>query len=132
MDVKEFLKKFDDGEGVPSIVMGGLGRDYEFAIQKGAIEVLRSAVENFYSIETDDEKNQKFKLIAKATIEEIDDELGGLSGAMFDALQWLSFQWATKGIDWIIEKVKENGDGDSRLIEVFSDGRIIGGNVDFE
>lgn len=130
MEVKEFIKKFDDGEGVPSIVMGGLGRGYEFAIQKGAIEVLRSAVDKQYNLEDDDEKQTKFKEICNDKIKEIDDELGGLSGAMFGALQWLSFQWATKGIDWIIEKIKEDGDSESRLIEVFSDGRVVGGDIE--
>jgi len=125
VDVIEFIKKYDDGEGVPSIVMGGLGRDYEFAIQKGAIEVLRSAVDKQYKLEEDDKIQTKFKEICNDKIKEIDAELGGLSGAMFWALQWLSFQWITNGIDCIIEKVKE--DDESRLIEVFSDGRVVGG-----
>ncbi len=125
MDVREFIKKFDDGDGVPSIVMGGLGRDYEFAIQKGAIEVLRSAVDKQYKLEEDDDKQTKFKKICNDKIKEIDDELGGLSGAMFSALQWLSFQWITHGIDLVIEKAKV--DDESRLIEVFSDGRVVGG-----
>jgi hypothetical protein len=128
MDVTEFIKKFDDGEGVPSIVMGGLSRGYEFAIQKGAIEVLRSAVDKQYKLEEDDDKQTKFKEICNDKIKEIDKELGGLSGAMFGALQWLSFQWIIHGIDWIIEKAKD--DDESRLIEVFSDGRVVGGDIE--
>ena len=129
MEKEDFLKSYDEGKGVPSIVVGGLGKGYEFAIQKGAIEVLRSAIEHKYSLENDDEKQTQFKKICNDKIKEIDDELGGLSGAMFGALQWLSFYWYTNGIDCLIEATKEKGETD-RLIEVFSNGEIVGGDLD--
>lgn len=115
----EFLKAYDNDEGVSSIIMG-FGKDgYELAIQKGAIEVLRSAIEQNYSADSDEDMSV-YKKICNDKITLIDDELGGLTGAMFDALSWLSFQWYTKGIDWVINMAKEK-DQSHRIITVFSD-----------
>lgn len=128
MTIEEYIKSYDEGKGVPSIVLGGLSEGYEFAIQKGAIEVLRSAIESNYSLEEDDEEKTKFKKICNDKINEIDDELGGLSGAMFGALQWLAYYWYKNGIDCLIDETNKRGETD-RIIEVFSSGKIIGGNL---
>jgi len=50
IDAKDWLKRWDEGKGVWSIEMGGIGPGYEQAIQITVAEILRHLLDNSYSI----------------------------------------------------------------------------------
>jgi len=87
-DIKEWLKRWDSGDTVWSIEMGGLGPGYEQAIQITVAENVRVMIDtNFDSSEwKDKEKWERDRdIIEKAAFanKTIDDL--GLTGAMFGA-----------------------------------------------
>lgn len=57
-DARDWLKRWDDGQGVWSIEMGGLGPGYEQAIQMTAAEILRFLLERKFHAETWSEDEQ--------------------------------------------------------------------------
>lgn len=85
-DATEWLKRWDDGQPVWSISLGGLGPGYEQAIQITVAEVLRHLLERQYDATswTDSEKWQLDR-------EEI--EAAGFANPKIDALGLSGAQW---------------------------------------
>lgn len=65
--VKEWLEAWDRGESVPTIEMGGMGSDYEQALQICAFECVRFALANeeefrrVIAIEDEDERQAEWR-----------------------------------------------------------------------
>ena len=104
----ELLAKWDEGETIWSIELGGLGPGYEQAIQVAAIEITREALSDTDRLApimdsmkgTEEERRvatEAWDAIASAAIAKVDDRLGGLSGAMYGAARWLAWQWVGNG-----------------------------------
>lgn len=107
----EILEKWDNGQTVWSIEMGGLGPGYEQALQIAAVEALRCL----------DEYADAGNVVEEEKIEEITDpgllRVDGLSGAQAGAARWLAWKWFMLGEEGLKEKAREHDDED-RLIQV--------------
>ena len=94
-DAKDWLERWDGGETVWSIEMGGMGPGYEQAIQVTVAEVLRHLIDKEYdhsSWSDEDKAKDDGEKIRKASFDnEVIDGLG-LSGAQYGA----ALQVATK------------------------------------
>lgn len=101
------LNKWDAGQPIWTVELGGLGPGYEQAIQVAAIEMARD--NNGIALPEDkEERNQAWDRLCSATLTKHDEALGGLSGAMYGAAKWLSYQWCHNGgPEALIERAKE-------------------------
>lgn len=107
----EILEKWDNGQIVWSIEMGGLGPGYEQALQCAAIEALRCL----------DEYADAVNVVEEEKIEEITDpglrRVAGLSGAQAGAARFLAWKWFLLGEEGTKAEAREHDAGD-RLIQV--------------
>ena len=116
--VEKMLAAWDGGDTVWSIELGGLGPGYEQAIQVAAIEFARACKDMEGIIPNDRASTERFRTRCNERLHEIDDQLGGLSGAMMGAATWLAWQWCFNGgPDALQVRAKEQGkDKNSILI----------------
>ena len=92
-DAAEQLRRWDAGDTIWTIEMGGMGPGYEQAIQTVAIEIVRDNLGKTLPEEEDKEANQQFGM---STLNRIDQYIG-MSGAQFGAARWLAYQWLKIG-----------------------------------
>lgn len=112
----QLLAAWDEGDSIHSLEMGGLGPGYEQAIQILAVEFTRAAMDNFESREGESlkEEGERFKKLCNETLtEDLDNDIGGATGAQFGAACWLAYQWSMGGgPKGLIEKAKTEGQED--------------------
>lgn len=118
--IEELLTAWDSGDTVWSIELGGLGPGYEQAIQIAAVEFSR-ACKDLKGIKPDDNKStERFTRTCEKKLHEIDDQIGGLTGAQFGAARWLAFQWCFNGGPADLQKrLKQHGQ-EERAIQISS------------
>jgi len=109
MDAAEQLKRWDAGESIWSIEMGGLGPGYEQAIQVLAVEILRDWLGKPLPEKVDT------WTFADATVKRIDKKqedgkysCGGFSGAQVGAAAQLAYKWLTDGPRACLTQVEES------------------------
>lgn len=97
-DAAEQLRRWDAGESIWTIEMGGLGPGYEQAIQILAVEILRDEIGK--PLPT----NETWSDWGNSTIARIDYQLpdgswscGGFSGAQVRAAKQIAFLWLRDG-----------------------------------
>lgn len=97
--VEDMLKQFDAGGTIFTIECGGLGPGYEQALQLAAVEFTRKNHQSPMPLTGDDKKDWESwdKKCTEWLFKELDNKLGGLSGAQFGAAKWLSWQWSFRG-----------------------------------
>ena len=113
--IDDLLEVWDQGGTIWSLEMGGLGPDYERAIQVAAVEFARAGKS---MPRTEDAKADwdSFDKICTEKLKEIDADLGGLSGAMYGAAVWLAWNWCFNGGPArLCERAKEHNDIDRAL-----------------
>ena len=113
-DAAEQLRRWDAGETIWTLEMGGLGPGYEQAIQILAIEILRDNVGKPLPVTKEEQRTW-----GDATISRIDYQLpdgsyscGGYSGAQVGAAKNLAYHWISEGPAAVLEKA-----GDDRRIQ---------------
>ena len=96
-NAREQLRRWDAGDSIWSIEMGGLGPGYEQAIQVLAIEIVRDEIDK--PLPTDNPQEW-----GDATVSRIDYQLpdgsyscGGFSGAQVGAAKQLAYHWLRDG-----------------------------------
>lgn len=96
MNAEEQLRRWDSGDSIWTIEMGGLGPGYEQAIQVAAIELLRDEIGKPLPEQGDPEANRKW---GQSTIQRIDKPGNhmGLSGAQWGAARFLAYKWIKIG-----------------------------------
>jgi hypothetical protein len=90
-DAREMLERWDAGQNVWTIEMGGLGPGYEQAIQVLMMEIIRDEIDN----ELPDQDG--WPVWADKTISRVDARIGGFSGAQVYAAKSLAFQFLKVG-----------------------------------
>lgn len=102
----EQLERWDAGEIIWTLEMGGLGPGYEQAIQILAIEIVRDEIGKELP-----PPSTPLHGWADATAARIDRKLpdgryscGGFSGAQVGAAKWLAYQWLHIGPAALLEK----------------------------
>lgn len=95
-ELDEMLAKWDAGDTIWSVELGGLGPGYEQAIQIAAVEMARDG-RAFAKTGDDDADHKAWDDLCTASARKHDDALGGLSGAQYGAARWLAFQWVANG-----------------------------------
>jgi hypothetical protein len=116
IDAREQLRRWDSGESIWSIEMGGLGPGYEQAIQILAIEIIRDEIDNTLPV-------GKFDGWGDKTVERIDARdpvtgkygCGGFSGAQVGAAKQIAYRFIKDGP----RKALEGLEGD-RTIQVYN------------
>ncbi len=101
-DVKIWLDRFDNGEDVPSLEMGGIGVGYEQAIQICAAELIRHEA-------TTNEKVDE-------VVRKIDEKLWGLTGAQVGQASWLANYMLQHGPDALREAASKRGEEDRCIL----------------
>jgi hypothetical protein len=92
-DIKEWLRRWDAGESVWSVEMGGLGPSYEQAIQITAAEMIRILIaENFDLTERESYGKEFDALVSKKVFEVPQVKNLGLSGAQFGSATCIADQ----------------------------------------
>ena len=92
-DAAEQLRRWDAGETIWTIDMGGMGPGYEQTIQVGAIELTRDQLGKPLPAPDDKKANRVW---GDATIKRIDDQIG-FSGAQWGACRFLAYKWLSIG-----------------------------------
>jgi len=94
----EMLAAWDRGETIWTLELGGLGPGYEQAIQTMAVEFTRAGIASEWKPSGDKESdNKSWEAICNERMMQIDDAIGGASGAQFGAARWLAYQWLHNG-----------------------------------
>lgn len=99
---REALKKWDSGESIFTVEMGGLGPGYEQVIHVATFEIIRDNMG----------KKLPSKKISKEwwpnwgndTLHRINNKLGGMSGAQAGAAKDLAYKYLKYGYAHMIEK----------------------------
>lgn len=97
---REMLARWDRGESIWSVEMGGLGPGYEQAIQVLVVEIIR---DNIDSLLPDDSAWRNWGDSTVTRIDKRDDDgkwsMGGFSGAQVGAAKNLAYHWLKEGPD---------------------------------
>ena len=104
---KDALARWDKGESVFSIEMGGLGPSYEQAIQILIFELIRDNAEK----PLPEPKSADAETWGDATVSRIDEDCGGFSGAQVGAARSVAYRAIRDG--W--EKMLESAPQDRRI-----------------
>lgn len=107
---QEALRRWDDGQGVFTIEMGGLGPGYEQAIQLLVFELLRDNLDK--PLPT---KDEDWRSWGDATVHRINGSCGGFSGAQVGAAKNLAFHYLKDGYEATIRQFDNEKD---RTIQV--------------
>jgi hypothetical protein len=98
-DAREQLRRWDNGDSIWSIEMGGIGPGYEQAIQVLAIEIVRDEIDKPLP-----QGENEHRVWGDSTVTRVDHKLpdgsyacGGFSGAQVGAAKTLAYQWLTIG-----------------------------------
>lgn len=107
------LEKWDAGQPIWTIELGGMGPGYEQCIQVAAMEVLRDAIKD--AIDPEDEK--VFYTRAEKTISYHDEALGGMSGAQAGSAMGLAYRAYRMGwSEMLLDAQKQEGFKQDRFI----------------
>jgi hypothetical protein len=96
---REQVERWDAGQSIWTLEMGGMGPGYEQAIQVLAIEITRDNLDKFVPA-----NEAEYRTFGDSTITRIDVKLpdgsyscGGFSGAQAGAAKSLALQWLREG-----------------------------------
>lgn len=104
----EWLRRWDSGDSVWSVEMGGLGPGYEQAIQIAAVAIVRTNLGKPLDDTEDALKEWGWDAIPKGL---------GLSGAQAGAARNLAYKMLKYGPAECVRQIKESG-AEDRLIQV--------------
>lgn len=107
------LARWDKGESVFTIEMGGLGPGYEQAIQILVFEIIRDYKAEELPAEGSDKLKEWFKSFGDSTVSRIDQRMGGYSGAMVGAAKQVAYRALRDGWEKMLKIVP-----DERKIQV--------------
>ena len=97
---KDALERWDAGETVFSVELGGLGPAYEQAIQVLVFEILRDNIGKPLPAENSNDS----ETWADSTITRIDEQIGGASGAMVGVAKCLAYRVLKNGWEATLEE----------------------------
>jgi hypothetical protein len=115
----DLIARWDSGQSIWSIELGGMGPGYEQAIQVAAIEMAREGLD--VPLEGDREEFYRggWEEVCNRALTRCDESLGGLSGAMYGAAKWLAFKWVHGGGPAVLmDNLKKQDKDGSRSIQV--------------
>jgi len=115
-ECRELLEKWDNGETIWTLEMGGMGPGYEQCIQIMAVEFTRAAID--LPLEgPDEEKNKTFSESCDLALKPINEQLGGVSGAQWGAAKWLAYKWLhVVGPAGLQAEAKQHDDADRCIL----------------
>lgn len=113
----DLLASWDAGDIIWTLSMGGLGPGYEQAIQTMAVEFTRAGIASGWKPSGDNEADNKaWRAICDERMRQIDDAIGGASGAQFGAACWLAYQWLHNGGPRALAKRADEQQDEDRVI----------------
>ena len=119
-EVQEMLRKWDSGDTIWTIEMGGFGPGYEQALQICMVEICRAAIKDpCRQDENDEQYSNRFKVLRDNVVHAIDSMCGGFSGSQVDAATQIAFRFVTDGPEKAFASFKEQRSDD------FSDRHIM-------
>lgn len=116
-DAVDMIRKWDAGESIWSLALGGFGPGYEQALQVAAVEFAREGLD--VPLEGPKEGHAAiWREVCDHALLRAKGWGDGLSGAMFGAASWLSWQWVHgAGPAGVIKNAEAKGEA-SRVIQV--------------
>ena len=102
---QEQLRQWDANETIWTVEMGGMGPGYEQAIQTAAIELIR---DNLDKPLPEDGDKEAWRSWGDSTLNRIDDQLGGLTGAMWGAARNLAARILKFGPKKVLEDLPKD------------------------
>ena len=112
---KEALEKWDKGEAVFTIQMGGLGPGYEQVIHILVFEFIRAWLGTGKGF-SNEESSEYSKKTESVLGEGLDEKLGGVTGAQFGAAKSLAWFLMRDGWKKVLEEMSERQN--ERVIQV--------------
>jgi hypothetical protein len=106
MTTQEVLNKWDKGESIWSVEMGGLGPNYELAIQEGIFDILRELFKQKLNKKTllDNKRwSKKYEDLVFKALKEKDH-----SGATAGAAQQVAYRFYVYGYKYMMDKSPED------------------------
>ena len=91
-ECRALIHEWDSGSPISTIEMGGLGLGYEQGIQSMVMEFMRACIDVDFP-EEKEAADKRFMVLRDYTLLTLDDELGGVTGAMFGAATNLSYHY---------------------------------------
>lgn len=96
--VEQLIERWDAGNLIQTVEMGGLGPGYEQAIQIMAIEFARALSKSEgYQDKDMSAENKRVSAICDTVMATIDKQIGGATGAMYGAAKNLAWKWCYEG-----------------------------------
>lgn len=89
--VAEVIQCWDEGGSFRTVNVGGLGPSYDQAIQILVVEILRATLGQAHDTDS-------FSDVAQKVCADIDDSVGGLTGAQF--MSGRSLAWRAYAVGW--------------------------------
>lgn len=114
-DAADLLRKWDAGDTIWSITLGGFGPGYEQALHVAAVEFAREGLDVPVEGDRDEFYREGWDEVCRHAMERIQPWLTGLSGAQYGAAKWLAWQWVHGAGPAFIDDPKF---GDDRRIQV--------------
>ena len=99
-DAAELIRRWDSGQTIWSVELGGLGPGYEQAIQTLAVELVRDNLGKELPEKLPEDWGD-------ATVSRLNETCGGFSGAQVGQAKWLAYQWLAKGPADLQRRAKE-------------------------
>jgi hypothetical protein len=131
--VAEMLKRWDNGETIWSVEMGGLGPGYEQAIQVGIVEMCREMQEGVLCVMEPDpdggEPIEKYSPEFTEASHKVNRAFNlGWSGSQASAAMSVAYKFLTVGPRQALLNFKEEGGESDRMIQVDNSwpGRPVG------
>lgn len=92
-DARDLVRKWDAGDTIWSITLGGFGPGYEQALHVAAVEFAREGLD--VPLEGDPATfwREGWDEVCNRAMQRIGSWLPGLSGAQYGAAKWLAWQW---------------------------------------
>jgi hypothetical protein len=106
--VADAIERWDRGEPITTVEMGGFGPGYEQAIQAFVVEILRDANDaNADGVRHFNSKGRAagdaFRALAEKTLSRVNEHLGGITGMQFGAALELAFMFHRDGWKKVIK-----------------------------
>lgn len=116
-EARDWIAKWDAGECISSMEMGGIGPGYEQAIQEAVVAIVRANIEHdIPEGEAMPKDAAGYNIWGDDILHAEDRRFGGLTGAQAGRAKWLAYKILTGGITALMDTLREKGEWEDRHI----------------
>jgi hypothetical protein len=119
-DNEEAIERWDSGQALWSIELGGLGPGYEQAIQILVVEIVRDALASTHPVSDYVRENgtKLFQDLADKTAHKHNETCLGFTGAQVGVATSFAFKIVTEGWPKVLEEIRADPQLKERMIQI--------------